>query len=413
MNFFGLAHKVPSQRKFVVAIVERNRAAAIDCFVLTPSPRRGRNFPPRPTDAGIALDADSDEIADGALINEGFRFHDRGIENKILKDFERLLRFRLSAGNDLIRLGKISSHRLLQGDMLARIERRNRRFAMQVMRKQNLNRIDARIVEQRSVVPVDASLSTAPGPGARRCLLDDDIGDCDDFSIRIVAVLDRVKIGYAPSPDDPYPDLVYGLPHHALSRLLAAEFCVASPLQRSRTSLPKSSSLEASIRAVGPERPMAATIVPASSKIGAATQRTPGLNSSSSLAKPRRRVSTISASRRPGSTIVRSVCRVRSFGGAHWPNARYALPRAVQWSGASAPTGWSTRSGCGEDTLSTYQTLSRTCTAMWAHSPEMSTSSCSKTCVASRSAIKPSSSLPSVRLNLAPSLYPRPGPRSA
>ena len=136
MNFFGLAHEVPSQRKFVVAIVERDRTAAIDCLVLTPSPRRGRNFPARSTHAGIALDADGDEIADGALVNEGFRFHDRGIENEILEDFERLLRFALQRRQrpdpprqDCRVIG------FCKRDMLARIERRNRRFAMQVMRE--------------------------------------------------------------------------------------------------------------------------------------------------------------------------------------------------------------------------------------------------------------------------------------
>ena len=131
------------------------------------------------------------------------------------------------------------------------------------------------------------------------------------------------------------------------------------------------------MRAVGPEMPMAATTHPTLSRNGAATQRMPSANSSSSRAYP---CSTMRLSE--ARSVSRSIGRPGGELGERARQRRLAigqedLPSAVQCSGESVPTGRSTRSGRSVSTLSRYSTRSSARIAR-----------CAVSCVASCSALE-------------------------
>ena len=148
-------------------------------------------------------------------VDERLGLHHRRIEDEVLEDAKDLVRPGRPR-HQPVGVGKRRGHRLLQRDVLAGIHRRQRRFAVEMVREQDIDGIDARVVEERAVVRVDRGVRKAPGAAARGRLSGVDIGDGDDFRVGVVPVFQRVKVRDAPRADEPHTNPVKRRRHQAI-----------------------------------------------------------------------------------------------------------------------------------------------------------------------------------------------------
>ena len=147
-----------------------------------------------PAPSRIALDADGERRADGALCDQLPRPDDRGVEQEVLEHLERAVRG-LRRGDQMVRLLQRDAHRLLQRDDLAGTDGLQRRIEMQVMGEQYLDEVHLRAGEQGVDVTIDGDVAQAPGRGACGRARRVDVAERHDPRQRAGQVLDGVQIG--------------------------------------------------------------------------------------------------------------------------------------------------------------------------------------------------------------------------
>jgi hypothetical protein len=121
------------------------------------------------------------------------------VVTEVLEDAKRL-GARARRGRDGVVLGKRAGRRLLQRDVLAGRQCGDRVLGMHVMRGEDVDRIDVRVLEQAAVVAVDA-LGRPLGRTARR-EREVAVADGDNTRARVLEVTETLEIGDAAAADD-------------------------------------------------------------------------------------------------------------------------------------------------------------------------------------------------------------------
>ena len=134
VHFFGIAHEMPSERKFMMAIVKHQRAAARLRSFVPPSGRGGGNLPGGGAAGRIGLDADGQGRADRPFFDEIARLFHRRVENEIL-EYLKWPVICLRRFDEPVRLVEIETHWLLERDNFPGGDGLQRRRKMEMMRQ--------------------------------------------------------------------------------------------------------------------------------------------------------------------------------------------------------------------------------------------------------------------------------------
>jgi len=205
VDLAGQAQEVPYDGELVVPVVEEQRSATAPGPVSAPVERGGRDLPFGRGPADIRLDADADDVADLAGLDDLLGPADRRVEDEILEDLEHDTAL-AGSGDHRVGVGQGDRHRLLQGHVLARVHGLEGDRRVQVMRDQDLRHVDVIARQEVAVVGVPGGFVYVPGfaaPFAVPGLRVSDRGD-DRVGVRLVGA--GVQAGDAAAADDADPD---------------------------------------------------------------------------------------------------------------------------------------------------------------------------------------------------------------
>ena len=203
MHFLGQSHEVPGEGEFVVAVVEEQGAAAADLGVEAPGPGGERHVPGGRAEAGVALDANGERVADLAGVDQGLGARYGRVEDEVFVDPQGL--FGGSCGRDhLVGFGQGERHRLLDGDVLAGGERVQGHGMVEVMGQQDLDQVEVGQGKQVVVVVEDAGGRHAPLACPPLGALVVDIADGYYPGAFALEIFEGVQVADAACSDDPY-----------------------------------------------------------------------------------------------------------------------------------------------------------------------------------------------------------------
>ena len=171
----------------VVAVIEARGSAAAGLRVHAPGLRRLRDAPAVIEAAGRRLDAHRDGLADGPVLHQLARLHVRWVVHEVLEHAQP------PAGVDRgfvyqLQIAECQRRRLLQRDVLARLQRLDCDLLVKMMWQEDLDRVDIR---DRAAVARSrgrpSSLPTplvAAAPARRRCRTPPSVRRVDDRGSR-------------------------------------------------------------------------------------------------------------------------------------------------------------------------------------------------------------------------------------
>ena len=110
-------------------------------------------LPALPRRSLYALDANGERLANRACVEEFLRLHQRWVEAEVFKHAHQLARA-LRRLDERITLGDGDRHRLLYGDVLARLQRGDAHFRVQMVGRDHLHSVHVGVGKQLSVIGV-------------------------------------------------------------------------------------------------------------------------------------------------------------------------------------------------------------------------------------------------------------------
>ena len=208
MHLVGHAEEAPEDAELVQAVVEDEGPAAVALEVEAPLGGTGRDLPAARGIAREALLADREDLPDVARAHELDEPRHGWVEEEVLEDAHDLAARRGSLGrlHEPPALGDREAHRLLDREVLAGRQRRQRDLQMHVMRQQDLEGVDRLVGQAVAPVGIDPLGLDAPAARPRQGALGVRLADGRDHGVRGPHVLDGMQVADATRTDDGHPE---------------------------------------------------------------------------------------------------------------------------------------------------------------------------------------------------------------
>ena len=200
-DLFRRAHEPPREREQMVPIIKDDPAAAALGRVEPPNPAPEGNLPVLPRGSLHAFDPYRQRLSDRACVEQLLGLDQRRVVAEVLEHAHQPART-LRRLDQRIALCNADRHRLLNRDVLARLQRGDAHLCMKMVRRYHLNRIHLRVGQQLPVVSVGLRhLPLCSAPRQHRLV---DVADRMKFRFGVILITEVVQVSDCAGADKAY-----------------------------------------------------------------------------------------------------------------------------------------------------------------------------------------------------------------